>query len=54
MGLPTVKKLVERQGGRVALDSSAAGRTVFRIELPLASAPGGGGSDRTVGRGAVG
>ena len=37
MGLATVKKLVERQGGRVALDSSAAGRTVFRIELPLAS-----------------
>jgi signal transduction histidine kinase len=48
MGLPTVKKLVERQGGRVALDSSAAGRTVFRIELPRSSGAAGGRADRAV------
>jgi len=37
MGLPTVKKLIERQNGQVALESSRPGLTVFRIELPIAS-----------------
>jgi signal transduction histidine kinase len=37
MGLPTVKRLLESQGGRALLESSAPGRTVFRIELPLSS-----------------
>ncbi len=42
MGLPTVKKLIERQNGRVTLESSTPGRTVFRIELPRSvDAPGG-------------
>jgi signal transduction histidine kinase len=35
MGLPTVKKLIERQHGRVALEVSGPGRTVFRIDLPF-------------------
>jgi signal transduction histidine kinase len=36
MGLPTVRKLVERQGGTVELERSQPGGTAFRIVLPAA------------------
>jgi signal transduction histidine kinase len=34
LGLAMVKKIVERQGGSVALESSGPSGTVFRIDLP--------------------
>ena len=34
MGLATVKKLVERQGGSVTLERSDPRGTIFRLELP--------------------
>jgi two-component system sensor histidine kinase HydH len=38
MGLPTVRKVIERMGGAVALESTGPEGTVFRLELPLAPA----------------
>ncbi len=34
MGLATVKKIVELNGGRIALESTGPGGTVFRVDLP--------------------
>jgi signal transduction histidine kinase len=36
MGLPTVRKLIERQGGAVELESSGPDGTAFRITIPAA------------------
>jgi signal transduction histidine kinase len=36
MGLATVRKLIQVQGGTVRLESTQAGRTVFLVELPVA------------------
>jgi len=36
MGLATVRKLIQIQGGTVTLESTRAGRTVFLVELPVA------------------
>jgi signal transduction histidine kinase len=38
VGLATVRKLVETQGGRVTLEQTGPTGTVFRIELPRAPA----------------
>jgi PAS domain S-box-containing protein len=40
LGLTIVKNIVERFGGRVAVDSAPGQGTRFAIHLPLASAPG--------------
>jgi signal transduction histidine kinase len=37
MGLPTVRKVIERMGGAVALESTGPEGTVFRLELRLAT-----------------
>jgi signal transduction histidine kinase len=36
MGLATVRKLVERQGGAVELEASGPGGSVFRLSIPAA------------------
>jgi signal transduction histidine kinase len=36
MGLATVRKLIEVQGGTVTLESTEPGRTVFLVEIPVA------------------
>jgi signal transduction histidine kinase len=36
MGLATVRKLLQVQGGTVTLESTQPGRTVFLVELPIA------------------
>lgn len=41
MGLPTVRKVIERMGGAAVLESTGPGGTVFRLELPVATGSGG-------------
>ena len=39
LGLSITKSLVERMGGRIAFECPAGGGTVFRVTLPIVSAP---------------
>ena len=39
LGLTIVQKIVEDHGGKVYVDSSVAGRTIFKLRLPLSSIP---------------
>jgi signal transduction histidine kinase len=35
LGLPTVRKVIEAHGGRIAVESAVGRGTKFTIELPL-------------------
>jgi signal transduction histidine kinase len=50
LGLTVVQKIVQDHGGDVAVEKTSAAGTVFRVLLPLASAPGGVSDSREEGK----